>query len=135
MVVLLGLFQKWVGIVREPYVIYLAVQNPYVPGGRKIAAIISIVLLTAYIVNPFDFIPEFVPFGFIDDLIVIPLATYFIERLFPREVVHESRVKAQVKLKPFTRIINIISIILLVLVILAITVIVVSVILIVQQLR
>jgi uncharacterized membrane protein YkvA (DUF1232 family) len=106
-------FQRWVGLIREPFVIYLAVRNPQTSLGRKVEAALSVVLVILYIVNPLDLLPDFVPFGFIDDLIVISLATYFIERLLPKEVIKESRAKANARLRPFTLALDIIAAILL----------------------
>lgn len=129
------LFLKWVGLVKEPLVIFFAVRDSRVKAGRKVAAIISVIFVLLYIVNPLDLIPDFLPFGFIDDLAVIPLATYFIERMLPREVVRESRLKANMRLRPFTIILNIIAIVLLIFVLVIIASIVVAIVLLIQRFR
>lgn len=132
---LLGLFQKWVGLVKEPFVIFFAVRDPRVTTGRKLAAVVSVILLVLYIVNPLDLLPDFIPFGFIDDLTIIPLATYFIERLLPKEVIRESRAKANARLRPFTLVLNIIAAILLIFVVIVIAAIIITVVLLVQRFR
>ena len=42
-------------------------------------------LIPAYLLNPLDFIPDFIPIvGWLDDAIVIPLLVSFIVRLVPQ---------------------------------------------------
>ncbi len=132
---LFGLFQRWVGLIREPFVIYLALRNPRVPLGRKVEVVLSVTLLILYIVSPLDLIPEFLPFGFIDDLIVFPLATYFIERRLPKEVIRESRTKADAILRPFTLILDIIAAILLILIVIIIAAVIIAIVLLVERFR
>lgn len=132
---LLWLFQKWVGLVKEPFVIFFAVRDARVAKRQKITAVISVILLVFYVVNPLDLIPDFLPFGFIDDLIIIPLATIFIERLLPKEVVRESRVKANARLRPFTLALDIIAGVLLVFFLIIIAAIVWGVVLLIQRFR
>ena len=119
------LFTKWVGAVREPYAIFLAVQSPVVPVSRKIIVSVVTLFLLSYVVNPIDIIPDYIPFfwGLIDDLVLIPAAIWFIDRLLPDQVIKESRVRAEAALRPFTVVINVISIILLIIVVTVVSVI------------
>lgn len=132
---LLWLFQKWVGLIKEPFVIFFAVRDTRVAKRQKITAVISVILLVLYVVSPFDLITDFLPFGFVDDLIIIPLATIFIERLLPKEVVRESRLKADARLRAFTLALDIIAGVLLVLCLVVIAAIVVGVVLLIQRFR
>jgi uncharacterized membrane protein YkvA (DUF1232 family) len=102
-------FQKWVGLVKEPLVVLFAMLDPRVAARSKVAAAVSVLLLILYVINPLDIIPDFLPFGFIDDLAVIPLATYFIERMLPGDIVRESRLKASARLRSFTLALDIIA--------------------------
>jgi uncharacterized membrane protein YkvA (DUF1232 family) len=130
---ILRLFQKWVGLVKEPFVIFFAVRDTRVTIRQKITAVISVVLLVFYVVNPLDLIPDFLPFGFIDDMVIIPLATLFIERLLPKEVIRESRLKANARLRPFTLALDIIAAVLLVICLIIIAAIVWGVVLLIQR--
>jgi uncharacterized membrane protein YkvA (DUF1232 family) len=128
-----GLFQKWVGLVKEPLVILFAVRDPRVTARQRASAIISVVLLAIYIANPFDLIPEFIPFGFIDDLVIIPLGVHFIERLLPGSVIRESRAAVNARIRPFTLALNIISAVLLVVFLIIIASIIIAVVLLIQR--
>jgi len=124
-----------VGLTREPLAIYFALRNPQVSRGRKVEVVLAVILLVFYIVNPFDLIPDFLPFGFIDDLIIVPLAIYFIERLLPKEVILESRAKAKARLRPFTLALDIIAAILLVFVVIVIAALIIAVVLLAERFR
>jgi uncharacterized membrane protein YkvA (DUF1232 family) len=73
-------------------VMYLAYRDPRVPLGTKIFAI----CVVAYAFSPVDLIPDFIPiFGYLDDLILVPLGVYIALRLYPKEVLEEYRTKAE----------------------------------------
>jgi uncharacterized membrane protein YkvA (DUF1232 family) len=56
---------------------------------------LTVLLAIVYLVNPIDLIPDFIPFfGYLDDLILVPLLLNLAVFLLPVEVREESLVKA-----------------------------------------
>jgi len=80
---------------RETYAVYLACRDPRVPWyGRVLAACI-----VGYAFSPIDLIPDFVPvFGYLDDLILIPLGIALLLKVIPSEVMAECREKAAISM-------------------------------------
>jgi uncharacterized membrane protein YkvA (DUF1232 family) len=76
----------------EVYALYLAYRDPRVPWyARLIAACV-----VAYAFSPIDLIPDPIPIlGYLDDLLLVPLGVRFALSLIPKEVMLESRLKAQ----------------------------------------
>nr|MDA3810214.1 YkvA family protein [Spirochaetaceae bacterium] len=61
--------------------------------GRLPKIIIFITL--GYALSPVDLIPDFIPvLGYLDDLIILPVLISLSIRLIPKEIIEESRVKA-----------------------------------------
>jgi uncharacterized membrane protein YkvA (DUF1232 family) len=61
----------------------------------SIIAKLAVVLPIIYLLSPVDLIPDFIPFfGYIDDIVVVPLLLNLAIRLLPREVQEESLLKA-----------------------------------------
>ncbi len=57
----------------------------------KLPAILSII----YLLSPIDLIPDFIPFfGYIDDIVIVPLLLNVAIKLLPADVREESIVKA-----------------------------------------
>ncbi|MFM7689325.1 MAG: YkvA family protein, partial [Alphaproteobacteria bacterium] len=53
-------------------------------------------LVAAYALSPIDLIPDAIPvLGFLDELILLPIAIALLARLIPGEIMAESRVAAQ----------------------------------------
>lgn len=78
-------------IKRETLTLYLAARDPRTPWYAK--ALIGCVV--AYAVSPIDLIPDFVPiFGYLDDLLLLPLAIYLALRLIPAQVLIDARNRA-----------------------------------------
>ncbi|MGE5415250.1 MAG: YkvA family protein [Acidobacteriota bacterium] len=74
------------------YALFLAYRDPRVPWYAKAAA--AVVL--AYALSPIDLIPDFIPvLGYLDDLILIPVALALVIRLIPQDVFREYRMKAE----------------------------------------
>ncbi|MDP1717929.1 MAG: DUF1232 domain-containing protein [Burkholderiales bacterium] len=52
-------------------------------------------IVVGYFLSPIDLIPDFIPvLGYLDDLLLLPLAIYLILKLVPAPVLAESRAKA-----------------------------------------
>ena len=96
--------KAWADAVRRDVVaIYLAARDPRVPRGVKILAL----LVAAYALSPIDLIPDFIPvLGYLDDLILLPLAMLLVRRLIPPPLLAELRAEAATRLAgslPYSR--------------------------------
>lgn len=79
-------------IKRDTYVVYLACRDPRTPWNAKVFA----GGVVAYALSPIDLIPDFIPvFGYVDDLILIPLGIALAVRMIPKAVLADCRVRAQ----------------------------------------
>jgi uncharacterized membrane protein YkvA (DUF1232 family) len=77
---------------RETYALALVARDARVPWYTKALAL----ALVGYALSPLDLIPDFVPiFGFVDDLIVVPLGIVLLLRLTPSAVLADCRAQAQ----------------------------------------
>ncbi len=57
-------------------------------------------LVAAYALSPIDLIPDVIPvLGFLDELILLPIAIALIARLIPADIMAESRAAAQTMLE------------------------------------
>jgi uncharacterized membrane protein YkvA (DUF1232 family) len=82
--------------VTTPYTIYLILKDPAVPRSVKLSASIGLALMFAYILSPFDIIPDFIPFaGWLDDLIVVPLGLALVRKITPGIDVVEKRARVE----------------------------------------
>ncbi|MGH6661453.1 MAG: YkvA family protein [Rhodospirillales bacterium] len=80
---------------RDVLAVYLAARDPRVPWWVKALALVT----AAYALSPIDLIPDFIPvIGYLDDLILVPLAIVLIVRLVPAEVMAELRAEADKRL-------------------------------------
>jgi uncharacterized membrane protein YkvA (DUF1232 family) len=76
---------------RDVHAIYLAARDPRVPWYAKVLAF----AVAGYALSPIDLIPDFIPvFGYLDDLIIVPLGIWLVLSLIPDEVMTEYRAKA-----------------------------------------
>jgi uncharacterized membrane protein YkvA (DUF1232 family) len=83
---------------KEIIVLYYALQDKRTSLIAKVTAILSVI----YLFSPIDWIPDFIPFfGYIDDIVVVPLLLNLAIRLLPREVREESLIKASKNQKKF----------------------------------
>ena len=85
----------------DVHALWLAARDPRTPWHAKALAL----LIAAYALSPIDLIPDFVPvLGYLDDLILLPLAILLAVRLVPPEVMAEHRAAAlAAEAKPVSR--------------------------------
>jgi len=75
----------------EILALYLAARDPRTPWVVKLL----VAGIVAYALSPIDLIPDFIPvLGYLDDLILLPLAIALAIRLVPDAVLAECRVRA-----------------------------------------
>jgi uncharacterized membrane protein YkvA (DUF1232 family) len=86
---------------REVLALYLVCRDPRVPWYAKALA----ATVVAYALSPLDLVPDFIPvFGYLDDLILIPIGVLLVRRLVPGRVLDECRTRAQAMTeKPVSR--------------------------------
>ena len=84
--------KKWARTIkRDVHAIYLAARDPRTPWYAKALAI----CIAGYALSPIDLIPDFIPvFGYVDDVIIVPLGILAVVALIPHEVMAESRAAA-----------------------------------------
>jgi len=79
----------------ETYALYLAYKDPRIPWYAKVFA----ACVVGYAFSPIDLIPDFIPvFGYLDDLLIIPLGIAVARRMIPCPVLDECRERARVSL-------------------------------------
>jgi uncharacterized membrane protein YkvA (DUF1232 family) len=70
--------------------LYLAARDPRVPWYAKA----FLVFVIAYALSPIDLIPDVIPIvGYLDDLLLLPLAIYLALKMVPENVLTECRQK------------------------------------------
>ena len=71
--------------------LYFAARDPRTPWYAKLL----VIAIVAYAVSPIDLIPDFIPvLGFVDELILLPIAIVLATKLVPSEVLAECRERA-----------------------------------------
>src|SRR6185369_18058203 len=86
---------------RDAYALYFVARDPRTPWyARALAAAV-----VTYALSPFDLIPDFIPvFGYLDDLIIVPLGILAVVKLIPPEIMAEHRAAAAIALeRPISR--------------------------------
>lgn len=79
------------GLKLDILTLYYGIRNPKTPWFAKALA----VLVVSYAFSPIDLIPDFIPvFGYLDDVILLPLGIALVIRLMPREVLEQCRQEA-----------------------------------------
>jgi uncharacterized membrane protein YkvA (DUF1232 family) len=83
---------------KELLVLYYGIQDKRTGIWSKLIVLISVI----YLVSPIDLIPDFIPFfGWLDDLVLVPLLLNLAIRWLPDQVREESIVKASRNMKNF----------------------------------
>ena len=90
----LDTLKRWAQTLRRDAItLYLAARDPRVPWYAKALAGI----VAAYALSPIDLIPDFIPIvGYLDELILLPLAIAGVLRLIDPAVLAERRARATV---------------------------------------
>jgi len=88
----------------ETYAIYIACKDPRVPWYARVFA----GFVVAYAFSPIDLIPDVIPiWGYLDDLILVPLGIMLVIKMIPPDVLAQCREKAEAAIsqgKPTSRI-------------------------------
>lgn len=75
----------------EVHALYLAARHPGTPWYAKL----YLIAIVAYALSPIDLIPDFIPvLGFLDEIILLPLAIVVAVKLVPEAVMLECRTRA-----------------------------------------
>ena len=78
-------------LTREAYTLYFAVRDPRVPWHAKLLA----GGIVAHALTPIDPIPDFIPvLGYLDEIVLLPLAVLLIRRMIPAAVLAECQERA-----------------------------------------
>lgn len=90
--------KRWARYIKRDVVaLWLAARDPRVPWYAKAVA----AAVAAYALSPIDLIPDFVPvFGYLDDLLIVPLGILLAVKLIPEPIMLELRLKAIEQRKP-----------------------------------
>ena len=91
-------WKKWaISLEEQTYALYLASRDERINGTVRTL----LVLIAAYALSPIDLIPDFIPvIGYLDDLIILPLAISLAIKLIPNEIWDACKKEAHDKLEP-----------------------------------
>lgn len=95
----------------ETLALYLAARHPETPWLAKLL----VAGIVAYALSPIDLIPDFVPIlGYVDDLVLLPIAIALAIKMVPPPVLIECRTQAQVLMlngKPVSRLAGVVIVV------------------------
>lgn len=78
-------------IKRDALTVYFIARNPNTTTSVRLLAL----AIAAYALSPIDLIPDFIPvFGYLDDVILLPLAILLVIKLTPPAVIDLCRAQA-----------------------------------------
>ena len=100
---MLNRIRDWArALKRDVGALYLAARDPRVPWYAKAAA----AFVAAYALSPIDLIPDFIPvLGYLDELILLPVAIALVVRLVPPDLMAEHRTTAAARAeRPVSRV-------------------------------
>lgn len=89
--------KRWAkALKRDIIALWIAARDPRTPLIAKLTA----GLIAAYALSPIDLIPDFIPvLGYLDELLLLPLAIALVIRLVPAELMPEFRAEAARRLE------------------------------------
>jgi uncharacterized membrane protein YkvA (DUF1232 family) len=97
---------------KEILILFFALRDRRTTIWAKLPAILSVI----YLLSPIDLIPDFIPFfGYIDDIVVVPLLLNVSIKLLPADVREESIIKASRNQNKFKLIITLLIILVIIL--------------------
>lgn len=87
-----GRLRSWArALTQDVQALYRAGRDPRVPWFAKLAAL----AVAVYALSPIDLIPDFIPvLGYLDELLLLPLAVWLVLKLIPPELLAEHRAAA-----------------------------------------
>jgi uncharacterized membrane protein YkvA (DUF1232 family) len=86
------LHQRAQQLKEDSIALYLAGRDPRTPWYAKLLA----AAIIGYVLSPIDLIPDFIPIlGYVDDLILVPLAIAWAVKMIPPDVLRECRLQAR----------------------------------------
>jgi uncharacterized membrane protein YkvA (DUF1232 family) len=86
---------NFIANIKQPYTLYLVFRDPRTAGKAKAYSVIIIALLALYALSPIDIVPDAIPLlGWLDDLLLIPLAFNLMERFLPSHILADNRATA-----------------------------------------
>ena len=90
---ILARLRRWAkAIKRDVVALSIAARDPRVPWPVKLAA----AAIAAYALSPIDLIPDVIPIlGYLDELIILPIAIVLVIRMIPSPLMAEFRAEAQ----------------------------------------
>ncbi|EWY36305.1 membrane protein [Skermanella stibiiresistens SB22] len=79
--------KEWARVIRrDVHALWLAARDPRTPWYAKVFAL----AIAAYALSPIDLIPDFIPVvGYLDEVILLPLAIMVATRLVPPDLMAE----------------------------------------------
>jgi uncharacterized membrane protein YkvA (DUF1232 family) len=83
---------------KEIIILYYGLKDKRTGIATKLPILLSVI----YMLSPIDLVPDFIPvFGYLDDLIIVPLLLNLSIKMLPKEVLEESIAKSTRNLKKF----------------------------------
>jgi uncharacterized membrane protein YkvA (DUF1232 family) len=87
-------------IRRDVHALWLAARDPRTPWYAKAFAL----AIADYALSPIDLIPDFIPvLGYLDEVVLLPLAIWLAVRLVPPDLMAEHRAAARAEGQPTSR--------------------------------